>query len=181
MGPKNRFNWGAPVLDCFPLSIKYDSDFLSRLFYIFLYLSYHLFQKLLTESSHALYQALDHRVYFKSATIVIPPTWRDSMCQTVIHQPKGNTAYRRPQFHVQDNHPIYGARPYTQQSRGCGQPGDYTGLPFNFLTTWNNTWETFGDPAKLFVKEWAKLRYGIFDELGFAGKKTKYIANKMIL
>ena len=92
------------------------------------------------------------------------------MCQTVIHQPKGNTAYRRPQFHVQDNHPIYGARPYTQQSRGCGQPGDYTGLPFNFLTTWNNTWETFGDPAKLFVKEWAKLRYGIFDELGFAGK-----------
>jgi hypothetical protein len=103
------------------------------------------------------------------------------MCQTVIHQPKGNTAYRRPQFHVQDNHPIYGARPYTQQSRGCGQPGDYTGLPFNFLTTWNNTWETFGDPAKLFVKEWAKLRYGIFDELGFAGKKNNELKIKMLL
>ena len=100
------------------------------------------------------------------------------MCQTVIHQPKGNTAYRRPQFHVQDNHPIYGARPYTQQSRGCGQPGDYTGLPFNFLTTWNNTWETFGDPAKLFVKEWAKLRYGIFDEIGFAGEKNKSVENQ---
>ena len=150
-------------------------------FLFFLYLSYNFLQKLLTESSHALYQALDHRVYFKSATIVIPPTWRDSMCQTVIHQPKGNTAYRRPQFHVQDNHPIYGARPYTQQSRGCGQPGDYTGLPFNFLTTWNNTWETFGDPAKLFVKEWAKLRYGIFDELGFAGKKTNELRIKMLL
>ena len=80
--------------------------------------------------------------------------------------------YRRPQFHVQDNHPIYGSRPYTQQSRGCGQPGDYVGLPFNFLTTWNNTWENFGDPAKLFVKEWAKLRYGTFDELGFEGKIT---------
>ena len=52
------------------------------------------FQKLLTESSHALYEALDQRVFFKSATIVIPKTWRDSMCQTVIHTPKGNTPYR---------------------------------------------------------------------------------------
>ena len=52
------------------------------------------FQKLLTESSHALYESLDQRVFFKSATIVIPKTWLDGMCQTVIHEPKGNTAYR---------------------------------------------------------------------------------------
>ena len=91
------------------------------------------------------------------------------MCQTVIHNPKGNTAYRKPQFYVQSNHPIHGIRPFTQQSRGCGEPGDFVGLPYDFLTTWNNTWEKFGDPAKLFVREWAKLRYGIFDELGYAG------------
>ena len=90
--------------------------------------------------------------------------------------------YRRPQFYVQDNHPIYGSRPYTQQSRGCGQPGDYIGLPFNFLTTWNNTWENFGDPAKLFVKEWAKLRYGTFDELGFEGKiAIKFLITSSLL
>ena len=76
---------------------------------------------------------------------------------------------RDPQLFVENNHPIYGTRPYTQQSRGCGEPGDYIALPFTFLTTWNNTWEKFGDPAKLFVKEWSKLRYGIFDEFGFNG------------
>ena len=113
------------------------------------------------------------------------------MCQTVIHTPKGNTPYRyvkmtgfflkkiwifegfflfycrNPQFFVQKDHPINGARPFTQQSRGCGEPGDFVALPYSFLTAWNTTWETFGDPAKLFVKEWAKFRYGIFDEHGF--------------
>ena len=123
----------------------------------------------MTETSHTLYEALDGRVFFKSATIVIPQTWRDSMCQTVIHQPKGNTPYRQPQFYVQNNDAHFGSRPFTQQSRGCGDPGDFTGIPHEFLMAWNNTWEKFGDPSKLFVKEWAKLRYGIFDELGFNG------------
>lgn len=91
------------------------------------------------------------------------------MCQTVIHTPKGNTAYRYPQFFVQNDHPINGARPFTQQSRGCGEPGDFVALPYTFLTAWNTTWNQFGDPAKLFVKEWAKFRYGIFDEHGYSG------------
>lgn len=66
-------------------------------------------------------------------------------------------------------HPVYRRSPFTQQSRGCGEPGDFIALPHQFLTAWNKTWETWGDPAKLFVHEWAKLRYGIFDEFGFAG------------
>ena len=51
--------------------------------------------------------------------------------------------------------------------QGCGQPGDFMALPYEFLVRWNRTWETWGDPAKLFVHEWAKLRYGVFDEFGF--------------
>ena len=75
---------------------------------------------------------------------------------------------RNPQVFVQNSHSIYGSdRPNTQQSRGCGEPGDHIALPYQFLTAWNNTWERFGDPAKLFIKEWSKLRYGIFDEFGF--------------
>lgn len=126
-------------------------------------------KKLLTEGSHVLHEAFDNRVYLKSATIVIPKSWRDSMCQTVIHGPQGDTPYRQPDIFIQDKHPIYGQRPFTQQSRGCGQPGDFTAYPYDFLTAWNNTWETWGDPAKLFVSEWAKLRYGVFDEHGYAG------------
>jgi hypothetical protein len=36
----------------------------------------------------------------------------------------------------------------------------------------NLTWTTWGDPAKVLVNEWAKLRYGIFDEFGFAGDQV---------
>ena len=42
-------------------------------------------------------------------------------------------------------------------------------LPYTYVSAWNHSWEQFGDPSKLFVKEWAKLRYGIFDEFGFIG------------
>ena len=62
-----------------------------------------------------------------------------------------------------------GDEPYTQQSGGCGQPGDSMNLPYPFVTHVNYSMVEFGHPAKLFVKEWAKLRYGIFDEHGFIG------------
>ena len=125
-------------------------------------------QKLLNEGSHALHEALDERVYLKSATIVIPHSWRDSVCQTEIRAPRAPTPYRNPDIKITDKHSLYGETPFTQRSRGCGEKGDFMSIPYQFLTAWNNTWETYGDPAKLFVKEWAKLRYGIFEERGFA-------------
>ena len=42
-------------------------------------------------------------------------------------------------------------------------------LPYPFVTHLNYSMLEFGHPAKLFVEEWAKLRYGIFDEHGFIG------------
>ena len=65
--------------------------------------------------------------------------------------------------------PVYGHQPFTQQTGGCGHPGDLMTLPYTYVSAWNHSWEQFGDPSKLFVKEWAKLRYGIFDEFGFIG------------
>ena len=55
-------------------------------------------------------------------------------------------------------------------------------LPANFLATWNNTVATWGNPAKVFVHEWAKLRYGIFDEFGFSGnyKKKHFISTSFL-
>ena len=122
----------------------------------------------MNEGSHALHEALDERVYLKSATIVIPHSWRDSVCQTEIRAPRAPTPYRNPDIKITDKHSLYGETPFTQRSRGCGEKGDFMSIPYQFLTAWNNTWETYGDPAKLFVKEWAKLRYGIFEERGFA-------------
>ncbi len=117
------------------------------------------------ESSSVLHSALDGRVYFKSYTIVIPSSWRDAKCESVIRSPKAGVPYRQADIMVTS--PETSSDIYTQQSRGCGQQGDFTSLPFKFLKDWNSTWETWGNPAKIFVNEWAKLRYGIFDESGY--------------
>ena len=72
-----------------------------------------------------------------------------------------------PDFFVGTEDSVHGKSPFTQQSKGCGHRGDFTSIPFTFLTNWNSTWETFGDPSRVFVHEWSKLRYGIFDQHGF--------------
>ena len=56
-------------------------------------------------------------------------------------------------------HPVHRESPFTQQSRACGEPGELISLPAAFLTRLNQTWTTWGDPAKVLVNEWAKLRY----------------------
>ena len=48
------------------------------------------------------------------------------------------------------------------QSFGCGQAGQRIILPWNLLR------ENSNKTAKLLVKEWAKYRYGVFDDHGFA-------------
>ena len=122
---------------------------------------------MLDESSHVLNRALKNSLHFKTVTIVVPSTWRDSKCKTVIRTPKGDTPYGHADVLVSSEHPIHGWSPYTQQSKGCGQSGDFIGLPYDFFTDFNRTWEIWGNPAKLFANEFAKFRFGIFDEFGF--------------
>ena len=127
------------------------------------------FQSLFRQSSAVLHKALNENVFFKSITIVVPSTWRDGKCQEMIRPPKDNVPYREPDVKVTQDHPIFKSAPQTQQSRQCGMRGDFIHLPYSFLTAWNETREKWGNPAKLFVHEWMKLRYGIFDEFGFTG------------
>ena len=71
--------------------------------------------------------------------------------------------FQSPDIYIDDkdniNH-LHRDGPYTSQSKGCGQPGDQMNIPFNHLTSNESN-------PKVLVSEWAKLRYGIFDEFGF--------------
>ena len=51
-------------------------------------------QALLKDSSHVLHKALDQKAYFKSVIIVVPSSWRDSKCQTIIRPPREGTPYQ---------------------------------------------------------------------------------------
>ena len=126
-------------------------------------------QTLLYEASGYLYNALDEKVFFKEAILVVPPSWKSSQCKQQIHTPQSDLVYRGIDVHIGIDHPVYRKSPFTQQSRGCGQPGDYISVPFHFFTNYNETMEVFGNPAKTFVHEWSKYRYGVFDEFGFPG------------
>ena len=127
------------------------------------------FQGLFRQSSVVLHKSLNENVFFKSVTIVVPSTWRDGKCQEMIRPPQDDVPYREADIKVTLDHPIYKAAPHTQQSRQCGMRGDFINLPYSFLNSWNETKEIWGEPAKMFVHEWMKLRYGIFDEFGFTG------------
>ena len=101
-------------------------------------------------------------------TIVIPSSWRDSKCQSILLPPKNGIPYREADIIVQSQHPVYQNESFTLQSEGCGHSGDLISLPFDLIINYNYSKAT---SMKRFVKEWAKYRYGIFDETGFAGDK----------
>ena len=60
--------------------------------------------------------------------------------------------------------------PYTLQPGGCKERGEYIHITPDFLTHLNtSTADTFGPLEKVFVHEWAKFRYGVFEEYGYPG------------
>ncbi|ELV10231.1 Calcium-activated chloride channel regulator 1 [Tupaia chinensis] len=57
----------------------------------------------------------------------------------------------------------HGDDPYTLQYRGCGEEGKYIHFTPNFLLNDNLT-AGYGSRGRVFVHEWAHLRWGVFDE-----------------
>ena len=127
---------------------------------------------MLDASSQKLHAALKKSAYFKSVTIVVPSIWRDSKCQNIIRFPWRNVPYKNANFVVSEYHGIFSdvlKEPLTQQSRGCGEPGDLLTIPFDLILKLNSTQQHLDYSAKSLVREWAKYRYGIFDEMGYNG------------
>jgi calcium-activated chloride channel regulator 4 len=132
----------------------------------------HLFQGLMDASSAALSAALSGAAYFQSLTVVVPPTWGDAKCGVAIRPPAADTPYATADIWIEKPGPVHGHLPAAQQSGGCGQPGDYIAVPHTALlaATGGAGGRNFTlAEARHFVHQWAKYRYGIFDETGFAG------------
>ncbi|XP_032152258.1 calcium-activated chloride channel regulator 2 isoform X2 [Sapajus apella] len=64
---------------------------------------------------------------------------------------------------VTDWYGAHGDDPYTLQHRGCGKEGKYIRFTPNFLLNDNLT-AGYGSRGRVFVHEWAHLRWGVFDE-----------------
>lgn len=79
--------------------------------------------------------------------IVLPAHWDRSYCDNSRHFQvnafTSSASTETADFHiVGDEHPIFGSAPFTQQSQGCGKPGDFISVGYQFLTQYNESEST---------------------------------------
>ncbi|XP_077495987.1 calcium-activated chloride channel regulator 1-like [Amblyomma americanum] len=118
---------------------------------------------LLQSSSEFLHRATNGRVYFKHVTINLPHTWPMRRSARRVT----GSLLERSDVRVEIPASAHEDRPFTRQSRPCGQPGDFIQIPPAFLAELKtSTTAKYKNPAYVFVHEWAHYRYGVFDEYG---------------
>merc|ERR1711971_216439 len=121
-------------------------------------------KKLFTSASAELYGATRQRAFFSEVTILVPQSW------SIASEPSVDETFEDAEFRLGPSNPVYGHNPYTVQNRDCGDPGDFTHLTSWFvLNHATNASTEFGRTDKVIVHEWAKLRWGVFEEFGYPG------------
>ncbi|XP_069497628.1 calcium-activated chloride channel regulator 1-like [Ambystoma mexicanum] len=113
---------------------------------------------MVTDASFYMFNATHRRFFFKDVKILIPKSWTPKNYQKRKHE-----SYEKADVIVADFYVKYGDDPYTLQYGGCGQPGKYIHLTPNFLLN-DDLIDVYGLRGRLFVHEWAHLRWGVFDE-----------------
>lgn len=120
---------------------------------------------LISSASPVLYSATEERLFFSSITILIPDNWKS--CGSLEIDPNvDQLTFEDSHIRVHTPHPFFGNNPWTQQPRGCGDPGEYIYFSSDFLSEESPTW---GSQGSVFVHEWAKFRWGVFEEYGHVG------------
>ncbi|XP_069594073.1 calcium-activated chloride channel regulator 1-like [Ranitomeya imitator] len=114
-------------------------------------------QKMVKEATRELFNATRQRLYIKSGKILIPKTWSRS------YKNRTRERYEKADVVIAKSFLRTGDAPYTKQYGGCGEKGQYIHLTPNFLIQEDLT-SFYGPYGKVFVHEWAHLRWGVFEE-----------------
>ncbi|XP_053549878.1 calcium-activated chloride channel regulator 1-like [Bombina bombina] len=114
---------------------------------------------MINEGSNYLFHATKQRLFVRSVKILIPSTWSSKMNYT---KPKTET-YDKADIIIASPLMKYRDDPYTLQYGGCGEPGKYIHLTPDFLLDDRLT-KVYGPRGRVFVHEWAHLRWGVYDE-----------------
>ena len=122
----------------------------------------------IADGSLKLFQSTKKLAYIKSVNILIPHTW--SLPNVEVSD---DYVYNDGQIVVEKANVLYQNAPYTLQSSECGNLGKFIHLTPEYLLNLNDyngdAEEIFGPHENIFVHEWAKLRYGVFEEYGYPG------------
>ncbi|XP_037083627.1 calcium-activated chloride channel regulator 4A-like [Pollicipes pollicipes] len=123
-------------------------------------------QTLINNASSYLYTATNQRAFFSDVTVVVPSSWPRSCTGADPPGQATTESYLTSDLRVSTAHPVYGSAPWTHQSGLCGQPGAFVQFAAGYVASGDN--RTFGDQARVLVHEWAKYRWGVFEEFGYA-------------
>ncbi|XP_005081967.2 calcium-activated chloride channel regulator 2 [Mesocricetus auratus] len=118
-------------------------------------------KEMITEASFYLFNATKRRVFFRNIQILIPTTWTARNYSKVKQE-----AYEKANVIVTEQSGEHGDDPYTLQHRGCGEEGKYIHFTPNFLLN-DELAAGYGSRGRVFVHEWAHLRWGVFDEYNY--------------
>ena len=99
---------------------------------------------------------------------MVPAHWDQQACRSSFMTAAGDTRYGQHDMEVRPGLLHGSSRPFTSQSRGCGAPGDITAIPLQFVLDY----KAEGYHHKLLAHEFVKLRFGIFDEVGYPGDEV---------
>ncbi|KAG8436687.1 hypothetical protein GDO86_007686 [Hymenochirus boettgeri] len=119
-------------------------------------------QKMINEATQYLFSATKHRLFIKNVKILIPITWKSN---NNYIKPRTET-YNKADVIIASPHLNYGNDPYTLQYGGCGEPGKYIHFTPEFFLD-DGLIPVYGPQGRVFVHEWAHLRWGVFDEYNY--------------
>ncbi|XP_005385184.1 PREDICTED: calcium-activated chloride channel regulator 4-like [Chinchilla lanigera] len=113
---------------------------------------------MVTTASTYLFEATEKRFFFKTVSILIPKNWKE------------NSQYRRPKHESYKQADVIVApptlpgqdEPYTKQLTECGAKAEYIHFTPDFVL--GKKQNEYGPSGRVFVHEWAHLRWGVFDE-----------------
>ncbi|XP_032280533.1 calcium-activated chloride channel regulator 1 [Phoca vitulina] len=113
---------------------------------------------MVTQASPYLFEATEKRFYFKNVAILIPEKWKT---KPEYVRPKLET-YKNADVLVAEPNPAGNDEPYTEQMGNCGEKGERIHFTPDFLAGKKSN--IYGSQERVFVHEWAHLRWGVYDE-----------------
>ncbi|XP_055470430.1 calcium-activated chloride channel regulator 4 [Psammomys obesus] len=115
-------------------------------------------KEMVTTASTYLFEATEKRFFFKNVSILIPESWEN---RPQYRKPK-QESYKHADVKVAPPALPGNDEPYTRQFTKCGEKAEYIHLTPDFVL--GRKQNEYGDSGRLFVHEWAHLRWGVFDE-----------------
>lgn len=114
-----------------------------------------------------MWSATGGRASLRKVTVALPRVWRtDALSCPLLNPLTASSAPTEGHIRITASHPVFGARPWTQQTQGCGRQGDFIQMGGDLLRAASN--DSYAHAARLLLAEWAKFRWGVFDERGHA-------------